>query len=249
MIEAQALTKRYGKLLAVDALNLKVSPGEVYGFLGPNGAGKTSTLKMLAGLAAPDEGQAMIFGHSMHSQPDLAKAMLGYIPDRPNLFPELTAREALRLSAGLRSMDPKQAELRANALLEAFGLLPWADEPSQTFSHGMRQKLCFACALLHQPKALILDEPLVGLDPQGMRQIKALLRQLAAKGSAVLVSMHTLEVAERLCDRVGILMHGKLLIEGTVEAVMQQSGAKQSGLEEAFLALTGGASPDLGILL
>lgn len=248
MIEARGLTKRYGNLVAVDALDLTIHPGEVYGFLGPNGAGKTSTLKMLAGLLRPDAGVVRIGGVDLAADPQGAKALLGYIPDRPAVFPELTGRETLRLVAGIYNLDPHAAARRGEELLGAFGLDAWGDETAASYSHGMRQKLCFAAALLHQPKVLILDEPMVGLDPQGGRQVKELLRRLADQGVTVFLSLHTLEIAEKLCDRLGILMNGRLLAQGDVEAIKTQAGSRQD-LEEAFLALTGaGAQSWDGVL-
>jgi ABC-2 type transport system ATP-binding protein len=245
VIETRGLLKRYGHLVAVDGLDLSLKPGEVYGFLGPNGAGKTSTLKMLAGLMSPDGGSIRIAGVDMIARPQEAKAHLAYIPDRPALFPELTGRETLRLVAGLYGMEPGAAEARGEELLASFGLAAWGDERTAAYSHGMRQKLCFAAALLHRPQVLILDEPMVGLDPQGGRQIKELLRSLAAQGVTVFLSLHTLEIAEKLCDRLGILHHGRLLLEGTVEEIEAASGTRQD-LEGAFLSLTQEGAPGAG---
>lgn len=242
MIETRGLVKRYGQLVAVDGLDLSIRPGEVYGFLGPNGAGKTSTLKMLAGLLSPDEGSISIAGVDMVASPQEAKAHLAYIPDRPSLFPELTGLETLRLVAGLYGLEPALAEARGAALLAKFGLAAWGDERTGTYSHGMRQKLCFAAALLHQPQVLILDEPMVGLDPQGGRQIKELLRSQASLGVTVFLSLHTLEIAEKLCDRLGILHHGRLLHEGTVDEIKAAAGSRQD-LEGAFLELTQESAP------
>ena len=242
MIETRGLLKRYGQLVAVDGLDLSLRPGEVYGFLGPNGAGKTSTLKMLAGLLSPDAGTIRVAGVDMVASPQEAKSHLAYIPDRPSLFPELTGLETLRLVAGLYGLDPAESEGYGARLLEGFGLSAWGDERTGTYSHGMRQKLCFAAALLHRPQVLILDEPMVGLDPQGGRQIKELLRSQASQGVTVFLSLHTLEIAEKLCDRLGILHHGRLLLEGTVEEIKAAAGSRQD-LEGAFLSLTQEGSP------
>jgi ABC-2 type transport system ATP-binding protein len=192
---------------------------------------------MLAGLLSPDAGTIRIAGVDMVAAPQEAKRHLAYIPDRPSLFPELTGLETLRLVAGLYGMDPALAEARGAELLAKFGLSAWGEERTGTYSHGMRQKLCFAAALLHAPKVLILDEPMVGLDPQGGRQIKELLRSLASQGVTVFLSLHTLEIAEKLCDRLGILHHGRLLHEGTVDEIKAAAGSRQD-LEGAFLELT-----------
>jgi len=247
MIEAQGLVKRYGSLMAVDHLDLTLRSGEVYGFLGPNGAGKTSTLKMLTGLLRPDAGSISIGGIDLLAQPERAKALMAYIPDRPEVFPELSGRETLALVAGLWGLDKRAARIKGDALLASFGLAAWADELASSYSHGMRQKLCFAAALLHAPKVLILDEPMVGLDPQGGRQVKDLLRRLASEGVTVFLSLHTLEIAEKLCDRLGILHQGRLLAQGSVEEIMGAAGTRQD-LEAAFLALTAMPEPPAGAL-
>src|SRR5262249_5006763 len=159
----------------------------------------------------PTTGRIQLAGVDLASEPLKAKALTGYVPDRPELFPYLSARETLRLSAGLYSLEPAEAARRGDGLLDAFALLPWADEPVSGFSHGMKQKLALCCALLPRPQILILDEPMVGLDPQGGRQVKDLLRRLAGRGLTVFLSIHTLEVAEKLCDRLGILRQGRLV--------------------------------------
>ena len=238
MIRIQQLSKTYGSFAAVDGLSLEVPAGMVYGFLGPNGAGKTTTLRMVCGLLSPDSGSIEICGIDALKRPEEAKALLGYVPDKPELFPYLSAREVLHLKAALHQLGPKAIE-RGLALLEAFGLLPWADEAVSGFSHGMKQKLALATALLPAPKVLVLDEPMVGLDPKGSRQIKALLRRLADAGMTVFLSIHTLEIADKLCDRLAILMHGKLLAEGTPDEIKDKPGQRQNDLEQAFLKLTG----------
>lgn len=239
MIETHGLCKRYGSFDAVQDLDLRVAPGQVYGFLGPNGAGKTTTIKMLTGLLRPTSGSIQLAGVDLAVEPLKAKALTGYVPDRPELFPYLSARETLRLSAGLFSLEPAEAARRGDGLLDAFALLPWADEPVSGFSHGMKQKLALCCALLPKPQVLILDEPMVGLDPQGGRQVKDLLRRLADRGLTVFLSIHTLEVAEKLCDRLGILLQGKLVAEGSLDEVRAKVGAQGQDLEEAFLRITG----------
>ena len=240
MIEVKGLSKSYGRFKAVDGLDLKVEAGQVYGFLGPNGAGKTTTIKMLTGLLLPDEGEVFIDGKSMLSQPGEAKAAAAYVPDRPELFPYLTGAETMALTARLYGMDARESEARSRELLQGLGLLEWQGEAVSTYSHGMRQKLSFAAALLHRPKVFILDEPMVGLDPKGGRLIKDLMRRLADKGHTVFMSIHTLEIAEKMCDRLGILFNGKLLAEGSAEEIRGKAGkASGTDLEEVFLKLTG----------
>jgi len=239
MIETRGLTRNYGSFAAVQALDLNVGAGSVYGFLGTNGAGKTTTIRMLTGLLAPTSGTVRLAGVDLGAEPRRAKALTGYVPDRPELFPELSARETLRLTAGLHSLEPAAAARRGESLLESFALGAFGDESVEGFSHGMKQKLAIACALLPGPKVLILDEPMVGLDPQGGRQVKDLLRRLAARGMTVFLSIHTLEIAEQLCDRLGVLLNGKLVAEGTPGELRSQAGAEGAGLEEVFLRLTG----------
>jgi ABC-2 type transport system ATP-binding protein len=239
VIAIQDLEKKFGAFAAVDRLNLEVRKGEVFGFLGPNGAGKTTTIKMMTGLLKPDQGRVLIDGIDIGAEPERAKARLGYVPDRPELFGYLTARETLQLSGGLYGLDPVDLKARGLELARAFGLEDWMDEGVGNFSHGMKQKLILCAALLHRPAVLILDEPMVGLDPKGGRQVKELLRLLAAEGMTVFLSIHTLEIAEKLCDRLGILMNGRLLALGTVEEIHAAAGGERGPLEDAFLKLTG----------
>ena len=239
MIELQGISKRFGTFQAVDQLDLEVRSGEVFGFLGPNGAGKTTTIKMATGLLRPDEGQVRIGGVDMSAEPERAKALLGYVPDRPELFPYLTAWETLQLSGGLYGLSDAQLQSRGLELLRAFSLQDWRDERVGNFSHGMKQKLILCAALLHRPSVLILDEPMVGLDPKGGRQVKELLRLLSREGMTVFLSIHTLEIAEKLCDRLGILLNGRLIALGTVDEIHALAGGSRGALEDAFLKLTG----------
>jgi len=239
MIEARGLSKRYGDLLAVDRLELRVAPGEIFGFLGPNGAGKTTTIKMLTGLLRPTAGQAFIGGHDIQEEPLVAKALIGYVPDTPFLYEKLTGREFLRFIACLYDLEADPADRRAEELLTFFGLHERADDLIQSYSHGMRQKLTLTAALLHQPRAFFLDEPTVGLDPRSARQVKELLRHLARQGTAIFMSTHILEIAERMCDRVGIIDHGRLIACGTMAEL--RAGGGDATLEDIFLQLTGGA--------
>jgi ABC-2 type transport system ATP-binding protein len=240
MIEMRGLSKDYGAFSALQGLDLSVAPGQVYGFLGPNGAGKTTTIKMLTGLLKPTAGRILLCGIDLEAEPLKAKALTGYVPDRPELFPSLSASETLRLVAGLHGLDAAAAAHRGAGLLDAFGLTAFAGEPTASYSHGMRQKLALACALLPQPRILILDEPMVGLDPQGGKQVKDLLRRLAQRGLTVFLSIHTLEVAAQLCDRLAVLQHGRLVAEGTLQDLRQRAGQEGGDLEQAFLTLTGG---------
>lgn len=236
-IEAQGLQKRYGATLAVKGVDLTIYPGEIVGFLGPNGAGKTTTIKMLVGLLRPSAGIARIGGFDIEQQPLPAKALLGYVPDQPYLPEKLTAREFLQFIAGLYQLDRHLATQRSAELLSLFGLEDRADELLGGYSHGMRQKIALAGALLHHPRAFFLDEPTVGLDPRSARLIKDLLRTAAARGTAVFMSTHILEIAERMCDRVCIINQGAIIAAGTLQEL--QAGG-DSSLEDIFLALTGG---------
>ena len=243
MIRADGLTKKYGALTAVSDLTLSVGPGEIFGFLGPNGSGKTTTIKMLCGLLSPTSGQAKICGVDIHEKPVEAKAMIGYVPDTPNVYDTLSARELLQFVADLRKMDRKKAADRMDELLYIFELRDRQDELLSNFSHGMRQKVCISAALLDEPKVLFLDEPTVGLDPKSARLVKEVLRQYAQGGRAVFMSTHILEIAEGMCDRVGIIHKGHLIAEGSVDDLRQRvlpGASEDASLEDLFLKLTGG---------
>ena len=237
-IRTSGLTKRYGSTLAVDRLELEVPAGELFCFLGPNGAGKTTTIKMLVGLVRPTEGSASIEGFDVQRQPLEAKRLLGYIPDTPYLYDKLTGREMLRLVAGLYRMESAAAAELAQQQLERFEIAHVADRPIEGYSHGMRQKLSFAACFLHQPSVVVIDEPWVGLDPLSIRRIRDDLRRRTREGLTVLLSTHSLALAEQLADRVGILHRGRLLAVGSVEQVTSAAG-RSGTLEDVFLALTG----------
>jgi len=239
LIKTHNLTKRYGAVAVVDGLNLEVYGGEIFGFLGPNGAGKTTTIKMLTGLVEPSEGEAYICGFDIRKQSTEAKSMLAYVPDQPKLYGKLSAREFLLLMADLYRIPRAVSAKRGEQLLEMFGLFDRADELLEGYSHGMRQKVMLAAALIHQPKVILLDEPTVGLDPASARLLKDILQELARQGVAVFVSTHILEIAERLCHRVGILKAGKLIAQGSPEELRQQVGRGGGSLEDIFLELTG----------
>lgn len=248
LITAQGLSKRYGDMLAVDNVDLQVNAGEIFGFLGPNGAGKTTTINMLIGITAPTSGVVRLGGVDVAREPERAKSIVGYVPDQPNVYEKLTAWEFLMFVANLYGMDRARAEHRAKQLLEMFELSDRAHEQTGGFSHGMRQKVVIAAALLHEPKILFMDEPTVGLDPRSARMVKDILRELAHEGVTVFMTTHVLEIAERMCDRIGIIQKGKLLTVGTMDdlravaaAKGTVSGAEGATLEDLFLELTGGA--------
>ena len=239
LIQTQDLVKRFGEKTAVDQVTFQVSAGEVFGFLGPNGAGKTTTIKTIVGLLQPTSGSVEVAGFDLQEQPLQAKAVCGYLPDTPNLYPKLTARELLRFVGDLYEINNEQIERRSQEMLNLFELADAADDPIDTYSHGMQQKTALASALLHDPKVLVMDEPTVGLDPRSARLIKDILRQLAERGAAIFLSTHILEIAERMCDRIGIIDDGKLIAVGTMQE-LRASGKGETSLEDIFLNLTGG---------
>ncbi len=238
MIKLTNLTKVYGSLTAVNGINLTVAPGEVFGFLGPNGAGKTTTIKMMAGLLQPTAGSVEIGGFDVQKDPLRAKAITGFIPDRPYLYEKLTAKEFMGFVAELYGMA--DASGRIGELLDLFGLSDWSDELVENFSHGMKQRLVMASSLLHEPRVLVVDEPMVGLDPRGARLVKDLFRDLAAKGVTVFMSTHTLEIVENMCTRVAIINKGEIIAEGSVAELGRLARMENSHLEPIFLKLTGG---------
>lgn len=236
MIRLEGVEKRYGEFQALQPLNLHIRPGEVFGFLGPNGAGKTTTIRMLAGVLLPTAGRILIDGVDLAQNPVESKRRVGYIPDRPYLYDKLTAREFLSFIAKMYAMDPRQAAEQGEALLVEQQLQDRADELIEAYSHGMKQRLVLAAALLHQPRAIIVDEPMVGLDPHGARRLKGKFRSIAAEGRTVFLSTHSLDVAQEVCDRVGILYRGKLVALGTVDELLR--GQTGLNLEEVFLKIT-----------
>ena len=241
LIETHNLLKRYGDKVAVDNVSFDVHAGEVFGFLGPNGAGKTTTIKMIVGLLQPTSGTVKVAGYDVQTQSMLAKASAGYVPDTPNLYAKLTGRELLRFVSDLYNLDRSQVAHRIDELLRMFDLSAAADDTVDSYSHGMQQKISLAAALMHDPKVLVLDEPTVGLDPKSARLIKDILRQLADRGAAVMLSTHILEIAERMCDRIGIINKGQLIAVGTMDELRTLDKTGQTSLEDIFLSLTGGA--------
>jgi ABC-2 type transport system ATP-binding protein len=244
LIEADHLVKRFGEKVAVSDVSFSVRGGEIFGFLGPNGAGKTTTIKLIVGLLKPSAGTARVAGHDVQTHPLLAKASSGFVPDEPHLYSKLSARELLRFVGDLYELPPAQVERRTEELLRLFDLTEAGDNLVDSYSHGMQQKTSLAAALLHDPKVLILDEPTVGLDPKSARMIKDILRQIASRGAAVMLSTHILEIAERMCDRIGIINKGQLIAVGTLEELRSlgtyASGTGAASLEDIFLELTGG---------
>jgi len=241
MIEIRGLTKRYDRVEALKGIDIDVAPGELFGFLGPNGAGKTTTMQILAGLLTPTAGSVKIAGIDLATDPRGVKQRIGYLPDRPYIYEKLTGRELLRLFADLWGVPAQQARTRAGDMLDLFGLTHQGDELTEGYSHGMKQRICLAATLMHDPDLLIIDEPMVGLDPQGARLFKDLMRQRCAAGKTVLMSTHTLQVAAETCDRVGIIHRGEIAGVGTVAELRSRYTREGADLEEIFLTMTGGA--------
>jgi len=242
MIAVHQLVKKYGTFIAVDGVTLEVAPGEIQGFLGPNGAGKTTTIRMIAGLLKPTSGRILVNGHDLASHAEQAKASLGFIPDRPFIYEKLTAGEFLRFHAGLYAMDGPDVPGRVREMLELFELTHWEDELVESFSHGMKQRLVMCAAFLHRPQAVLVDEPMVGLDPRGARLIKDVFRRMSQRGVAILMSTHTLEVAQEMCDRISIILKGKIIAHGTVPELRAMAGNPDDQLTSVFLKLTGGSA-------
>lgn len=237
MIELVDVSKKYGSKVAVQQLNLTVPDGELFAFLGPNGAGKTTTIKMLCGLLFPTTGRVTVGGFDMATQGDAARQLISYVPDLPFLYEKLTGREFLQFTADLYGLSREQARDRIAEVIELFHLDPFVDDLTERYSHGMRQRTVFAAALVHEPRLLIADEPTVGLDPKSIRELKTLLRKQANSGVTVFLSTHTLDIAQELADRIGIIDHGRLLACGTMDDLRRQA-ARDGSLEDLFLKIT-----------
>ena len=240
MIRLEGLGKRFGDYAAVSDLNVAVKPGEIFGFLGPNGAGKTTTVKMMSGLLKPTAGAIFINGLNLAAEPIAAKRAMGLVPDEPFVYPKLTGAEYLRFIGELYGVSLPDMSKRVPELLEMFELSPWGGELLESYSHGMRQKLVLAGILLHDPKVLVLDEPMVGLDPKSGRLVKDIFIRLAERGTAIFMCTHVLEIAEKLCHRIGIMIGGKMVACGTLAELHAQANKGGADLESVFLSLTGG---------
>jgi ABC-2 type transport system ATP-binding protein len=237
MIQLQDLTKDYGTTIAVNKLSLNVAAGEIYGFIGPNGAGKTTTIRMMGGILAPTAGKVIIGNRDMDKDPVSAKKMIGFVPDRPFLYEKLTGMEFLHFSADLYGVRSDVVAQKAEQLLRQFALWDWANEIIEAYSHGMKQRLIIATALLHDPQILIIDEPMVGLDPAAVHMVKEIFRQLATQKITIFISTHTLSIAEDLCHRIGVIHKGMLLAQGTVDELRHIARLGEAGLEEVFLTI------------
>ena len=242
MIELKSLTKEYGEYRAVDNLNLFVKKGEIFGFIGPNGAGKTTTIKMIGGILAPSAGTVHIAGIDIQQEPEKAKSKIGFIPDRPYLYEKLTGREFLKFTADLYGVSDDKFDRKAQQNLEMFSLADWSDDLIESYSHGMKQRLIMSAALLHDPEVIIVDEPMVGLDPMAIIMVKKLFKRLAQKGVTVFMSTHTLAVAEDICERIGVINKGRLIASGTTADLQREANVTDAALERVFLNLTRNAN-------
>lgn len=238
MITFEHVTRQFGKKVAVDDLNLQIEPGELFAFLGPNGAGKTTSIKMLAGLLRPSEGTVRVCGHNATEAPEQASRFMGYVPDQPYLYDKLSGREFLQFVGRLRGINGEDLCQRIENEIDRFELRSFIDDLAETYSHGMRQRVVFASAVMHDPAVLVVDEPMVGLDPKTAWFVKRLLKDRTRKGAIVFMSTHTLSVAEEIADRIGIIDHGRLIFLGTVADLRRMRTAEDQSLEKLFLELT-----------
>ncbi len=244
MIRFESVTRRYGAKVAVDQLDLDIPPGEIFAFLGPNGAGKTTSIKMMVGLLAPSIGRVSMGGFDTQTHAREAKGQLGYVPDQPELYDKLSGREFLQFVADMHGVTRAVSTLTIDALAAQLEFADYFDQLTEDYSHGMKQRIAFAAALLHDPPVLILDEPMVGLDPRTMRIVKDILNERAASGTTVFMSTHTLGIAEEIADRIGVIFKGQLLFLGSVEELRKRLALGESSLESLYLAIT--ESPLLG---
>jgi ABC-2 type transport system ATP-binding protein len=238
MIEFEQVSRSYGEKVAVDKLDLRIRAGELYSLLGHNGAGKTTTIKLLVGLLRPEQGTVRVAGHNVATDTRLAAALTGYVPDEPFLYDKLSGREFLQFVAQMQGLDTDRANRAIDREIGRFELAEFVDELTESYSHGMKQRTVFAAALLHSPRVLVVDEPLVGLDPHSIRLAKDLLRAEVAAGMCVLMSTHTLTVAEEISDRIGIMSRGRLLFDGTLDELRHRFGTNYHSLESMYLAMT-----------
>lgn len=238
MIRLENLTKHYGRVAAVDSLNLEVHPGEIFGFLGPNGAGKTTTIRVMMGILRPTSGRVSLGGYDVEREPQLAKAITGFVPDRPFIYEKLSGAEFLKFVGSLHRMESELLQRKISELLEQFELSDWRDELVESYSHGMKQRLVLCASLIHQPRILIADEPMVGIDPKGARMLKDLFLSLAKNGITIFLSTHSISVAEEVCQRIGIIHKGKLIASGTMADLYRLAKVEEDRLESVFLELT-----------
>ncbi|MEK6649651.1 MAG: ABC transporter ATP-binding protein [Bacteroidota bacterium] len=238
MIELHNVSKNFGTFTAVDDLSLIIPGGELFGFLGPNGAGKTTTIKMIAGLFAPTKGVIRVNGHDIVANPLEAKSTIAYIPDQPFLYDKLTGREFLYFVGGLYSLPKEHLHRRVGEVIEHFEIGQWVDKKAEDYSQGMRQRISIAAGLIHEPRTLIIDEPMIGLDPRSSKIVRETLRQQADRGVSILMSTHSLPTAEELCDRIGIIHRGKLVYCDTRDGVRAFEASLDGKLESVFLELT-----------
>lgn len=238
MIELKNVTKKFGDFVAVDNLSVTIKAGEFFGFLGPNGAGKTTTIKMMAGLFTPTSGEIVLNGFNIVHQPVEAKRTIAYIPDHPFLYDKLTGREFLYFAGGLYKMDKELLHRRIDELIEQFEIGDWVDKRTEDYSLGMRQRITIAAGLLHNPQAIIIDEPMVGLDPRSAKIVRETLYQQAQKGVSIFMSTHSLPVAEELCDRIGIIKNGRLIFCDTQDKLNVYKQQYDGKFESVFLELT-----------
>lgn len=241
MIHFDHVSRRFGNKVAVEDLTLTIGRGEIFAFLGPNGAGKTTSIKMLVGLLLPSSGSVKVNDIDIVTDPRAAKASLGYVPDQPELYEKLTGREFLRFVADLRGMESSSRAQAIEAMIDLFRMQDFVDDLSEGYSHGMKQRVAFAAAMVHNPAVLVLDEPMVGLDPYSMRLVQDELRARANRGTTVLLSTHTLDVAERLADQIGVIHQGRMRFQGSVSALREQLRLQGATLEQMFFAITGEA--------
>jgi ABC-2 type transport system ATP-binding protein len=239
MIRIINLTKKFSSVVAVNNISLHVKRGEIFGFLGPNGAGKTTTIRIMAGLLKPTSGEVYIENWNVYKNPQEAKHICGFIPDRPFLYGKLTGREFLRFIGRLYGICPADTEKRIEQLFELFNVTDYGDELIESFSHGMKQRIVMASALIHKPKVIIVDEPMVGLDPKGAKLVKKIFRDLCSNGTTIFMSTHTLEIAEEMCDRIGIIQGGHVITVGTMKELKESTGSEGKKLESIFFKLTG----------
>ncbi|MBI4488094.1 MAG: ABC transporter ATP-binding protein [Deltaproteobacteria bacterium] len=246
MIQIQNLSKHYGRVAAIDSLNLEVQTGEIFGFLGPNGAGKTTTIRVMMGILRATSGRVALGGYDVEREPEKAKAITGFVPDRPFLYEKLSGNEFLKFVGRLHRVSTEVLDRRIPELLGHFELSEWKDDLIESYSHGMKQRLVLCASLIHQPRILIIDEPMVGIDPKGAKELKDLFLTLAKKGTTVFFSTHSISVAEEVCQRVGIIHRGKLIASGTMADLNRLANVGDGSLESAFLELTRDGAPFSG---